>query len=270
MWGGILISMKHNLSINLATKIRKNILDAILKSKASHIASAMSIVDILAVLYGYEFVLPHKNQFILSKGHAGIAVYSTLNIMSIISDEMFNSYYMNGSHLGGHVSHKNVPGVTLSTGSLGGGIAVANGICLANKINNIDSKVYVIVGDGEIQEGSIWESVLFAAHHKLDNLILFIDRNRLQGCGSDSDILNLDNIQNKFIAFNWETIEINGHNHDEIINALTMNTTKPLCIIANTIKGKGISFMEHNNLWHYKNIQEDNYKEATKELGYLS
>lgn len=262
--------MRDTISINLAKKIRKNILDAILKSKASHIASAMSIVDILAVLYGHNFVSPYKNQFILSKGHAGIAVYSTLNAIAIISDEMFKSYYMNGSHLGGHVSHKNVPGVALSTGSLGGGISVANGICLANKINNIDNKIYVIVGDGEIQEGSIWESILFAAHHKFNNLVLFIDRNKLQGCGNDSEILNLESIKNKFLAFNWETIEINGHNHNDIIKSLKINTQKPLCIIANTIKGKGISYMENNNMWHYKNIQENDYKDALKELGYLS
>jgi transketolase len=262
--------MKDTISINLAKKIRKNILDAILKSNASHIGSAMSIVDILAVLYGHNFVSPHKNQFILSKGHAGIAVYSTLNAISIISNEIFESYYMNGSHLGGHVSHKNVPGITLSTGSLGGGIAVANGICLANKINNINWKTYVIVGDGEIQEGSIWESILFAAHHKLNNLILIIDRNKLQGCGNDFDILNLNNIQSKLLAFNWDTVQINGHNHTEIINALKIEVQKPLCIIADTVKGKGISFMENNNLWHYKNINKSDYEIATKELGYLS
>lgn len=254
-------------TINFAKEIRKRIASAILKSGASHIASAMSIVDIVAVLYGRDFVAPEAKQFFLSKGHSGIAVYSTLNALGVISDEMFATYYQNGSSLGGHISHKNVPGVHLSTGSLGGGIAVANGVLLANRINNINDRAFVIVGDGECQEGSIWESVLFAATYNLSNLVVFIDRNKLQGCGKTEDILKLDNLEDKFKSFGWNAIEINGHDHSAIENTLLAeNNIKPLCIIANTTKGKGVSFMENNNLWHYKNLDNNSYDEFIKEL----
>lgn len=257
---------KDNI-ILLSKEIRHNILRAILKSKASHIASAMSIVDILAVLYGNKYVDSSKAQFFLSKGHAGIAVYSTLRAINIISEEMFLSYYTNGSYLGGHVSHKNVPGVYLSTGSLGGGIAVANGITLANKINKTPSGLYVIIGDGECGEGSIWESILFAGHHKLNDITVIIDRNFLQGCGTDKEILNLGDIGKKFYDFNWNVIEVNGHDLTQIDDALKVKTELPKCIVANTVKGKGAKFMENNNLWHYRNIAQNDYDIAVKEIG---
>lgn len=251
----------------MAKKIRIKILEAILKSKASHIASAFSIVDILTILYGNKYVNPLTPNFILSKGHAGVAVYATLNVLGIISDDMFNSYYTNGSYLGGHVSHKKVPGVYLSTGSLGGGISVANGICLANKINQVAQKIYVIIGDGECNEGSIWEGALFAAHHKLNNLVVVIDRNRLQGCGTDSEIINLGNLLLKWHSFGWHAVEVNGHNYSALDQALNIVSDLPLCIIANTTKGKGASFMEHNNLWHYRNVAAEDYNKALLEIG---
>ena len=249
----------------LAKEIRLNILRAILKSKASHIASAMSIVDILAVLYS-DFISPEKIQFILSKGHAGVAVYSTLRAIGVIDEEMFATYYANGSYLGGHVSHKNVPGIYLSTGSLGGGVSVASGIALANKLDGNNENVYTIIGDGECGEGSIWEGALFAAHHKLNNLTVIIDRNFLQGCGTDKDILSLDSLSNKWRSFNWHVLEVDGHNYTELTNALKSINDLPRCIIANTVKGSGFSFMENNNLWHYRNISEDDYKQALIEM----
>ncbi|MFN8769236.1 MAG: transketolase [Neisseriaceae bacterium] len=251
----------------LSKEIRHNILRAILKSKASHIASAMSIVDILTILYGAKYVNPENPQFFLSKGHAGIAVYSTLRAIDVINEDMFQTYYTNGSYLGGHISHKNVPGVSLSTGSLGGGIAVANGVALANKINGITEKIYVIVGDGECEEGSIWESVLFASHHKLKNIVVIVDRNGLQGCGTDKEIMDLDDIGGKFASFGWEVIESDGHNFNQLKQALDFKTEKPKCIVANTTKGKGVKFMENNNLWHYKNVNDDHYQIALNELG---
>jgi transketolase len=254
-------------SQNLSKEIRHNILRAILKSKASHIASALSIVDVLAVLYDNGYVNPHKTQFFLSKGHAGIAVYSTLRAINIISEDMFQTYYCNGSHLGGHISHKNVPGVSLSTGSLGGGIAVANGVALANKINKTPESLYIIVGDGECGEGSIWEAALFAAHHKLNDITVIVDRNRLQGCGHDKDIMDLGDIGTKFLSFGWDSISIDGHNLEQLNEAFKSKTTKPKCIIANTVKGKGVNFMENNNLWHYKNVIQEDYELALAGLG---
>lgn len=255
----------------LSKKIRHNILRAILKSKAAHIASAMSIVDILAMLYGKRYVTPEKKQFFLSKGHAGIAVYSTLRAIDVIAEEMFQTYYGDHSYLGGHVSHKNVPGVHLSTGSLGGGIAVANGVALANRFNQNHDKVYVIIGDGECEEGSIWESVLFAGHHQLNQLRVIIDRNYLQGCGSDKEIMSLGNLGKKFAEFGWHVIEIDGHNYAEIDKALSEESSShPICIVAHTTKGKGVSFMENNNLWHYKNVESADYELALTELGMIS
>jgi transketolase len=258
----------HDSLKKLSTQIRHNILRAILKSKASHIASAMSIVDILTVLYGDNYVDPGKPQFFLSKGHAGIAVYSTLRALNVISEDMFLTYYQNGSHLGGHVSHKGVPGVCLSTGSLGGGISVANGIALANLINkNYDNKIYVVVGDGECEEGSIWEGVLFAGQHKLSDITVIVDRNKLQGCGTDKEIMDLGNIGKKFIEFGWHAININGHNYEQLKHSFDYKSDMPKCIVANTTKGKGVKFMENNNLWHYRNVTAEDYNIALKDIG---
>ncbi len=249
----------------LARQIRKNILGAIYRSKASHIASALSICDILAVLYGEKLVDPKKHQFFLSKGHAGVAVYSTLLALDIISEETFVSYYCNGSSLGGHVSHKNVPGISLSTGSLGGGIAVANGVITANIVDNISEKVFVIIGDGECNEGSIWESVLYAGAKNLNNLIVIIDRNKLQGCGDTESIVPTKDLANKFESFNWKTVVVDGHDHKQLLQAFGVKSDGPLCIVANTIKGKGVSFMENNNLWHYRNVDDITYTQAINE-----
>jgi transketolase len=252
----------------LSQQIRHNILRAILKSKASHIASAMSIVDILSVLYGSKYVNPFQAQFFLSKGHAGIAVYSTLRALDVISEQMFLTYYQNSSHLGGHVSHKGVPGVYLSTGSLGGGISVGNGIALANKMNHTtNNKVYVIVGDGECGEGSIWEGALFAGHHQLSDVTVIVDRNRLQGCGMDSQIMDLGDLGSKFSQFGWHSIDIDGHDFNQLTAAFEVVTHKPKCIIANTTKGKGVKFMENNNLWHYRNVNADDYALALEDIG---
>jgi transketolase len=249
----------------LAVRIRKNILGAIYRSKASHVASALSICDILAVLYGEKLVNPQKHQFFLSKGHAGVAVYSTLFALGIISEEQFVSYYCNGSSLGGHVSHKNVPGISLSTGSLGGGIAVANGVVTANIVDNTDEKVFVIVGDGECNEGSIWESVLYAGAKNLKNLIVIVDRNNLQGCGDTESIIPTKDLAAKFESFDWHTVVVDGHDHEQLLQAFLMDNDGPLCIVANTIKGKGVSFMENVNLWHYRNVDDITYAEAINE-----
>jgi transketolase len=163
------------------------------------------------------------------------------------------------------VSHKNVPGISLSTGSLGGGIAVANGVITANLVDNIHEKVFVIVGDGECNEGSIWESVLYAGAKNLKNLIVIVDRNRLQGCGDTESIVPTKDLAIKFESFNWKAIIVDGHNHEQLLQAFLTENDGPLCIVANTIKGKGVSFMENNNLWHYRNVDDTTYAKAIDE-----
>ena len=243
---------------------------------SSHIASILSMADILAVLYGsvlsYKSEEPKwkdRDRFILSKGHAGAGVYATLAESGFFPIEKLKTHYQDGSDLSGHVSHKGIPGVEFSTGSLGHGLPVASGIALAAKINNRKHRTFVLLGDGECSEGSNWEAVLFAAHHKLDNLVVIVDRNMLQSIYSTEDTLALDPFSEKWKAFGWNVVEIDGHNHEEILDACkddSKGLNKPLCVIASTIKGKNVSFMENNILWHYKSPQGEEYEAAMAEL----
>jgi transketolase len=243
---------------------------------SSHIGSILSIADILAVLYGsilkYKIDNPKsigRDRFILSKGHAGAGVYAALAESGFISKDKLKTHYQDGSKLSGHVSHKGIPGVEFSTGSLGHGLPVATGMALAAKINKNKHRVIVLMSDGECDEGSNWEAILFAAHHKLNNLVAIIDRNRLQSIYSTEDTLSLEPFSDKWKAFGWEVVQVDGHSHDEIFNACkSINTpqNKPLCVIANTTKGKNVSFMENNVLWHYRSPQGDEYKAAMLEL----
>jgi len=243
---------------------------------SSHIASILSMADILAVLYGevlnYKAQDPKwskRDKFILSKGHAGAGVYAALAESGFFPVEKLKTHYQDGSDLSGHVSHKGIPGVEFSTGSLGHGLPVATGMALAAKINNKENRVFVLLGDGECNEGSNWEAILFAAHHKLDNLVAIVDRNMLQSIYSTEDTLALEPFAEKWKAFGWNVIEVNGHNHSEILEACkdgSNETNKPLCVMATTIKGKGVSFMENNILWHYRSPQGSEYKAAIAEL----
>ena len=243
---------------------------------SSHIASILSMADILAVLYGevlrYKPEEPKwagRDRFILSKGHAGAGVYATLAESGFFPVEKLQSHYQVGSDLSGHVSHKGIPGVEFSTGSLGHGLPVSAGMALAAKINNTNNRAFDLLGDGECDEGSNWEAILFAAHHKLDNLVAIVDRNMLQSIYSTEDTLSLEPFAEKWKAFGWNVVEVNGHNHEEILNACKDESrvkNKPLCIIASTIKGKGVSFMENNILWHYRSPQHSEYEAAMAEL----
>jgi len=210
-----------------------------------------------------------RDRFILSKGHAGAGVYAALAESGFLSKDKLKTHYQDGSDLSGHVSHKGIPGVEFSTGSLGHGLPVAVGMALAAKINKNKYRVVTLMSDGECDEGSNWEAILFAAHHKLNNLVAIIDRNRLQSICSTEDTLSLEPFVDKWKAFGWRVIEIDGHNYEEIFNACNSMSTpidRPLCVIANTIKGKGVSFMENNVLWHYRSPQGDEYKSAMVEL----
>lgn len=260
----------------LAKQIRKHVIDMTHRGNSSHVASSLSIADILAVLYGkilkYDAKnpdLPERDRFILSKGHAGAAVYAVLAECGFLSPEILKTHFQDGSILSGHVSHKGVPGVELSTGSLGHGLSVAAGMAYGAKLDNQSHRIFTVMSDGECDEGSNWEAILFAAHHKLDNLIAIVDYNKIQSMGFVEDTISLEPLAQKWQAFNWETIEIDGHNHEELLSVLTQlpaKANKPTCIIAHTIKGKGISFMENKVLWHYRAPQGEDYTAAKKEL----
>ena len=247
---------------NLSLKIRKSILKVANSSKCSHIGSNLSIVDILTVLY-IKFIKNKKNSFILSKGHACLALYCVLKEMGYINEKTLNTSGKNNSILMSHSSHK-VPGIDISTGSLGHGLPVATGAALADKINKIKSKTFVMLSDGELDEGSNWESLLFCSHHKLNNLVIIIDYNKIQSIDTVKKTLNLEPLSKKFQSFGCKVLSINGHNFSQIFNALNSKSSKPLVIIANTIKGKGVSFMENSVLWHYKSLDLVNYKKAIK------
>lgn len=261
-------------SVQLAKNVRIDILKMINKSHASHIASAYSIVDVLSVLYNdilkdtdFDFENKNRSKVIMSKGHAGSSIYAILYEKGIITKEEIDNYYSNGGNLSGHISHKNVKGVEFSTGSLGHGCCVASGIALGKKNNNAEGRVFTIVGDGECNEGSVWEMAMFASQQKLDNLVVIVDSNKMQAMGYCKDIMNLPNLAKIWENFGWSVKTIDGHNHDEIRNALSETCAdKPLCIIANTIKGKGVSFMENNILWHYRDPQNELFVQALKEL----
>ena len=257
----------------LARKVRIHAVKMVNKGGSSHIGSVLSVVDILAVLYGkvmqYRSNNPKwdgRDRFILSKGHAGAGVYAILAECGFFDIVELDKHYQDGSIFSGHVSHKGVPGVELSTGSLGHGLPVASGMALAAKIDKKTHKVFVVMSDGELDEGSNWEAFMFAAHHGLNNLTAVIDRNKLQSMRTTEETLSLEPLRDKLIAFGWNVIEVDGHDHDELFLAIDGDTKKPKVIIANTIKGKGVSFMENNNDWHHNRLTKLNYEQALQEL----
>jgi transketolase len=263
-------------SKKLAKQIRLHCVRMANSGKGSHIGSSLSIADILAVLYADILnidpenpLLINRDRFILSKGHAGAAVYSTLAELGFFPIEKLKTHYQNGSDLSGHVSHKGVPGVELSTGSLGHGLNVGVGIAKAAKLNKMAHRVVVLLSDGECDEGTVWEAAMFSSHHKLNNLIAIIDYNKIQSLDSVSNTLELEPFSDKWKSFGWLVIEIDGHNHLEIKKAFSQiqaDKNKPTVIIANTTKGKGVSFMENKVLWHYRSPQDEEFRKAMEEL----
>jgi transketolase len=263
-------------SISLAKKVRIHALSMTSKGGSSHIGSILSIVDILAVLYTRVLRVDPKrpdwlerDRFILSKGHAGAGVYATLAECGFFDVAKLASHYQDGSDLSGHVSHKGIPGVELSTGSLGHGLSVGTGMALSAKLDNKSYRAVVLLSDGEMGEGSNWEPIMFAAHHKLDNLIAIVDYNKLQSLKLVSETLNLEPFHSKLESFGWNVIEVDGHNHASLIDAfehIVPGLGKPTCIIAHTTKGKGVSFMENSVLWHYRTAIGEEFENALKEL----
>ena len=264
-------------SEQLAWLIKRHGIEMTHLSHGSHIGSILSVADVVAVLYNdVANITPenvkdeNRDRIVLSKGHAGAAIYAALAEKGFFSVEELKTHYADGSRLSGHVSHKGIPGVEISTGSLGHGACMACGIALNAKFDKKDYFTYAITGDGECDEGSIWEMALFANHFKLNQFIVIVDHNKMQSLDYCENTLSLNDFAKNWEAFGWNVYDIDGHNHDEIRKALNeakKSTEKPSVIIANTVKGNGISFMENDILWHYRFPHEgEEYDGALKEL----
>ena len=261
-------------SEELARRVRRHAVQMVHDGRASHIGAILSTVDLLAVLYGRVMQFrpkepnwSNRDRFVLSKGHAGVALYATLAEVGFFPVSVLNTYYRNGSDLSGHVSHKGVPGVEASTGSLGHGVAMACGMALAGKLDGKKFKTYALVGDGELNEGAVWETVMFAAHQKLKHFTMLVDRNGLQAMGACDDICCMEPLAKRFEDFGWLAIEVNGHDHGVIEKALREETERPKCIIARTVKGRGVSFMENRLEWHYRTPDDEALRLALEEIG---
>lgn len=258
------------------SRLRQNILRMAFNAKSVHIGCSFSLVEIVSVIYS-KFVDNHKLKSLspdrdyvcLSKGHGVMAIYASLYELGMIKEHEIENYFSDGSSLTG-LADAHVPGVEVSGGSLGQGITVATGIALSKKIDKAPSKVFCIVGDGELNEGSAWESIMIAAHRKLNNFILIVDANSFQAMGRCESVLSMEPFKAKFEAFNYQVIECDGHDVEalekNIRTLINSDSPKPKALIARTIKGKGVSFMEDDNIWHYTRLTEETYQKALSEL----
>lgn len=257
----------------IASSVRKNIVKMHLKAGASHIGSSLSCVDILVALYFGAMRGDSKklsgDKFILSKGHAVSALYAILAQKGYFSQERLFQYCLDGAKLLGHATRDLDLGIEVSSGSLGHGLSIGAGIALAGKKDGLKKRVFVLLGDGECNEGSVWEAVMFASQHKLDNLIVIVDRNNFQAFGMTKDIVDLNPLSDRFSAFEWGCREVDGHKIKEMVKTLKLapfTKDRPSVLIARTIKGKGISFMENKLEWHYRSPNHDQAKAALEEL----
>ena len=262
---------------NISKLMRKDIITMLTESASGHPGGSLSIVDIMSVLFFEEMNIspsnpkdPNRDRFVLSKGHAAPALYSALARKGYFDVEELMTLRKTGSRLQGHPNMNDLPGIDMSTGSLGQGISAAVGMALAGKLDKKDYRVYTILGDGELEEGQVWEAAMSAAHYNLDNLTAFVDNNGLQIDGDIKDVMNPAPIDKKFDAFGWNVLKINGHNYDEIRNAIEEAKNKkgqPTVIICDTVKGKGVSFMENNAGWHGNAPNKEQCEQALKEIG---
>ena len=262
----------------IANNVRIDILEEVYNAKSGHIGGAFSIADILTVLYFNEMNIdakspdsPDRDRLVLSKGHASAALYAVLAEKGYVDKEELKTFRNIDSNLQGHPDMNKVPGVDMTTGSLGQGLSVANGMALSSKLDSRGYRVYCILGDGELQEGQVWEAAMTAEKYQLDNLCVIIDANELQLTDTTMNVkgINQNDIEQKFRAFGFQTVVIDGHNIESIIRALTiaeMTKGKPTAIICKTIKGKGVSFMENQIDWHGKAPNDEEYKIAMQEL----
>ena len=270
--------MSFEKSRQLAYQVRRHTLDMTSRGGTAHIGSIFSMADIIAVLYAdvlhYDPANPKmkdRDRVVLSKGHAGAGIYAVLAESGFFPISELETHCQNGSRLSGHVSHKGVPGVEVSTGSLGQGMPMAMGMAMAAKLNHENHRVFCIIGDGECDEGAIWESALIAGQYKLDNFIVTIDFNKIQSITSVEETLKLEPLDQKWASFGWHVIRIDGHDHAALHRAYEAALAargggKPIAIVADTVKGKGVSFMENDVLWHYRTARGQEYDAALKEL----
>lgn len=251
---------------DISKEIRRNILFQVYNASSGHVGGALSCADILVAIYFN--LINEGDKVVLSKGHASAALYATLAEVGFFPKEELATFRKLNSRLQGHPSCLKTPGVDASSGSLGQGLSIANGIALAFKMDNKDNYVYAILGDGEIDEGQIWEAAMTASHYKIKNLITFLDYNKLQIDGTNDEVMRIAPVKEKFEAFGFYVQEINGHDFNEIISAVknAKQQDKPSMIIANTIKGKGVSFMENKCEWHGKAPKKEEYEMAIREL----
>ena len=271
------MSHPENISAaEFAKRIRRHVINMTSRANSSHIGSCLSMTDILALLYGKLLRFdaarpdwPERDRFLLSKGHGCAALYAALAETGFFPKEWLDKYYLDGTRLAGHATHKNTPGVELSTGSLGHALPIGCGMSLVGKRDSKDFRVFVLLSDGECDEGSNWEAALFAPHHKLDNLVVIIDYNKIQSLGRVKEVLDLDPLGEKWRAFGWAVRELDGHDLgqlDEALSAVPFIPGKPSCIVAHTVKGKGVSFMEDKLLWHYSAPKGDQLPQALAEV----
>lgn len=267
------VVLPFSSAAELALAARHKIISMTSIAKASHVSSALSVIDILSVIYsGAANIYPanqhsrNRDIVILSKGHAAAALYSVLALQGFFSETWLDSYCKNDGPLGGHVTAKGVPGVELSTGSLGHGLPYGVGIALSRKKSMDSGRVFVVMSDGECDEGTTWESAMIANHHELDNLVVVVDRNKIQSLTFTEDTLKLEPFSEKWSAFGWEVETINGHNYSELQKSF-LSQKKSKCIIAETIKGKGVNFMENKIDWHYRPPSPEDVEKAFEQLG---
>jgi transketolase len=262
-------------SEELAMQVRRDVLEMVHRARSAHVGSSLSVVDILAVLYGG--VLNHRprdpgwhgrDRLILSKGHAAAAGYAVLARTGYFAPELLEGYCANDSPLAGHLTVSlEAPGVELSTGSLGHGLPVGAGMALHASRLGAGHRIFVIMSDGECDEGSTWEAAMFGAHHRLANLCVVVDYNRIQSFGRVEDVLALEPFADKWRAFGWDVHEVDGHDHRALQSVLeTSHPTMPRAVIAHTVKGKGVSFMEDDLLWHYRSPDDEQLAKALKEV----
>jgi len=261
----------------LAKRIRQHVVRMTHRAKSSHVGSSLSMADLLAVLYGEILRVepdqpdwPDRDRFILSKGHGAAGAYAALAERGFFPLQWaLETYYQNGSALAGHITHTGVPGVDASTGSLGHGLSIACGMALVGKRDLRPYRVFVMLSDGECDEGSTWEAALFAPHHHLDNLVAIVDYNKIQSLGRVSEVLNLEPLGKKWESFGWSVREIDGHDVEaihKVLRAVPFEPGRPSCVIAHTVKGKGVSFMEDKLAWHYMPPNDQELEQALAEL----
>jgi transketolase len=252
--------------------IRRIVLEQSRRAHVGHIGSALSVADMVATLYGDVMRVaspsdPERDRFILSKGHAALALYGALNLKGVLSDEGLRSFCGDGSVVGVHPEHS-LPGIDFSTGSLGHGLSLATGAALAAKMERSGRRVYTLLSDAECNEGSVWEAAMFAAHHKLGNLTALIDKNGQQALGYTKDVLDLDPLSEKWSAFGWDCVAVDGHDRSAMKDAiLSAAGERPRAVVCNTIFGKGVGYMERQIKWHYLPMSDADYDAAVAEVG---